>query len=165
MDPYSTHLPVICSVVSVTSGPVLEMGTGWYSTPVLHALCGTARRLVSVDTDRQWAGRFENLRTESHEIITPESYDDCESLLSQEWDVAFIDHAPAPRRIVDIQRLTHARYVVVHDAESCLEYGYNRITSLFKYALIATNNCPWTGVFSNHPLTDLIRHSGRLFSL
>lgn len=165
MDAYATHLPILCAAVSLTKGAVLEMGTGWYSTPVLHALCGDSRRLVSVDTDAVWAERFAHLRTPSHQIITPASYDECHDLLLESWDVAFIDHAPALRRIVDIERVTHARYVVIHDAEECRDYGYSRIIPLFKYALVATRQTPWTAVLSNKPLDELMRHAGPLLSL
>lgn len=51
---HSTHLAVLMEAVRRTAGPVLELGVGLYSTPVLHWLCyPTNRRLVSYDSDAQ----------------------------------------------------------------------------------------------------------------
>ena len=34
-----THLPVLMDIVSKTDGPILEIGTGVFSTPYLHWAC------------------------------------------------------------------------------------------------------------------------------
>ena len=36
---WSSHLPVLIKLMAMTSGDVLEVGTGIYSTPFLHWAC------------------------------------------------------------------------------------------------------------------------------
>ena len=46
-----SHLPVLIKMVLMTDGPILELGTGFFSTPVLHWLCAEKKRkLVSYDS-------------------------------------------------------------------------------------------------------------------
>lgn len=55
MNPFATHIPALLACLECTSGPVLELGSGWFSTPIVSAfLCtnstkgGTAGTLYSV---------------------------------------------------------------------------------------------------------------------
>ena len=47
---WSSYLPLLIKVLQCSEGPVLELGTGLVSTPVLHWLCfDMGRELVSYD--------------------------------------------------------------------------------------------------------------------
>src|SRR3954465_681875 len=35
----STHFPLLIKLVQMTQGPILELGSGLFSTPLLHWLC------------------------------------------------------------------------------------------------------------------------------
>ena len=149
---HSTHLAVLMEAVRRTAGPVLELGVGLYSTPVLHWLCyPTNRRLVSYDSDAQWVYTHRDYVRGAHTVQHVNSFD--EAPLEQPWDVAFVDHAPAERRAEDIRRLASwAQYVVVHDTEERQErhYGYSRIYPLFtsRYEFNQAGQ-PFTTVLSN----------------
>src|SRR3954454_11711777 len=43
----STHFPVLIKLIQMTDGPVLELGSGLFSTPLLHWLC----------FERAWCGK------------------------------------------------------------------------------------------------------------
>lgn len=47
-----THIPILAAVVAMTDGPVLELGTGLNSTPLLSEMCfHMSRDLYSIETD------------------------------------------------------------------------------------------------------------------
>ena len=101
MDPAGTHLPVLRHMVGITTGPVLEMGMGYNSTPILHELCPN-RLLVSLDSEAEWVEKFAGFRSATHKIKTEPNWDDTTQYLkSVLWDVILIDHHPCERRIVE----------------------------------------------------------------
>jgi hypothetical protein len=150
MDPYATHMPLLLACVAATSGPVLELGCGDYSTPTLHLLCKN-RMLVSADSDGNWCQRFIDLSSENHRVFLVGDWA-CFSLIDQKWDVAFVDHGPVERRKHDIERLMkQARFVVVHDTEDT-RYQYESALSRFKHRFDYKRLTPWTTVVSNEPI-------------
>jgi len=154
-----SHLPVLTKLVQTTSGPILEMGCGLFSTVYLFWACmADQRRLVTYENEPEfyeWATDFKNPKNhcnmDFHEIHLVKSYDDAK--LDQPWSIAFIDHCPDDRRVVDIARLTHADYVVVHDAEPGEErkrkIPLSSIYDLFRYRFLYTDAKPNTLILSN----------------
>ena len=54
MNPFATHMPLLLACLRRTSGPVLELGSGWFSTPLIAALA-TDRLVRTVETiDMKW---------------------------------------------------------------------------------------------------------------
>lgn len=147
----STHYPVLIKLAQITSGPILELGTGLYSTTLLHYLClPTQRTLVSYDHSDDWALSAQQFTTSFHTVRQITSFDEAD--IERSWDIAFVDHRPAERRRVDIARLAHyARYVVIHDTEPASErfYRYNRVFPQYKYRYDFTALSPHTTVLSN----------------
>jgi hypothetical protein len=147
---YGSHLPVLMKVVGMTTGPILELGTGWNSTPVLHWMCyPTKRKLVSYDAQEKYMDVANMFVDDFHEVHLVSDWDAID--LTPEWSVAFVDHSPNTRRIIDIKRLVHADYVVVHDTElrRDKDYGYSEIYPLFKYHYKYRDVYPHTSVLSN----------------
>lgn len=135
---YGSHLPVLMEVMNRTYGDVLELGPGVFSTPVLHWMCETRKRnLLTIETDKKWL-RFcqQYYRTEHHKFLYFENWDLCKDAINKEWDVAFIDHSPSERRVVEISQLANkAKYIVAHDSDPWKDhqYHYSTIYPLFKY--------------------------------
>jgi len=71
--------------------------------------------------------------------------------LSEQWNVAFVDHAPDNRRWKEVRRLLHADYVVIHDTEgrNDKKYHFSKIRPLFKYEFEYGAAYPHTSIFSN----------------
>jgi hypothetical protein len=93
---WSSFMPALGKALAVTTGPVLEIGVGHFSTPFLHAYCeGAKRRLVSLEADAAWGDEFEKSygqNPETHSfIIGPYVYD---VLRLSKWGVVFIDNSP-----------------------------------------------------------------------
>jgi hypothetical protein len=136
-----SHIPLLASVVAIARpGPVLELGVGEKSTPLLRAMCAVMKRgLVSADTSSEWA--------EKSGAVTLDSVP-----LNVEWSVVFIDTTAPPSRLDLLRSIRgHAEYIVIHDTDNqsgdlgglLLEletfphrYDYKRLT-------------PWTTVVSD----------------
>lgn len=148
MDPYATHLRALVAVVCGTRGPVLELGAGDYSTPVLHGLCaGLGRKLVTVDADPECLGRYRHLETLNHKLLSAGDWTlpTCDQL----WSVVFVDHAPVERRGKEIERFRwQAEYLVIHDADDPETHGSVRLLASFPHVALYDEHRPHTAVAS-----------------
>ena len=155
INPYATHLPMLMACVAATEGPVLEMGCGNYSTPILSEMC-RGRRLITVDDDPAWMPKFTDLAHANHQLIAVKNWTEL-VLPDLAWDVVLIDHAPAEQRRVDIERfMDKASLIVVHDTETPDFYGYNSILPRFRYRHDHKRWTPWTTVVSQTTPLDFL---------
>lgn len=155
---WASHLPVLIRVLQISEGPVLELGSGIFSTPVMHWLClETKRQLVTYENVPGYFRMNRKFGHGSHEIKLVEDWDKA-PIEAQHWGVAFVDHEPAERRKVEIARLAKiADYVIVHDTEpeNDSEYGFIKNSfPLFKYTYHHRRYKPHTSVLSN--FTDCV---------
>ena len=154
---YGTHICPLITAVMNTSGDVLEMGCGDFSTPLLHSICKVQnRKIVSSDTDKQWLSLFMDLHSMDHVFQYVPVYDTVypdhqqwEKVGNQSWGVVFIDHRPGERRALDIVRFRNAAdIIVVHDTENP-GYGYEQAFQYFKYRYDYKRYNVWTTLVSN----------------
>lgn len=148
-----SHLPVLMKLVSITNGPILELGSGWYSTPYLHWACyANKRKLVTYEDNPKWFDFTKQFASEYHLIRLVDDWNKID--ISEPWSIAFIDHDPIVdrKRVEEMKRLTHADYVVAHDTENSRNrhYRYFDAYKLYKYRFKFTSaGLPYTSVFSN----------------
>lgn len=154
-DPsWGSHIPVLVDVFNNSEGPVLELGIGVFSTPLLHALCvDNKRQLVSYENNPEFFKMHASFIDEFHQIKLINDWDKID-IESTHWGMVLVDHRPAQRRNVETKRLmNNADYVVIHDSEPRLEgeYRYDLIYHLFKYRLdyILKPNHAHTTILSN----------------
>lgn len=152
---YGTHLPLLTRLMDVTSGPVLEIGMGLYSTPLLHTMCQLQTRpLVSLDNDAKWYEENKKWQSDLH-LIAPlvTDWDDTfESLLDAHWSIVLVDEKPAKHRIKSIRFFAdNANFIIIHDSEPVSDkyFKYSWIYDLFKYRYDYTKLTPNTTVLSN----------------
>lgn len=158
---YGTHMACLITAAVNTTGPILEMGAGDYSTPLLHAVCSKDKRyLLSTDTDKLWLSHFTDLETDWHEFKYVNVYEDDWELNPQpelwdtiggdrHWSVVFIDHRPGERRVVDIARLRpNTDIFVIHDTEQW-GYSYEPVLNSFKYKYTDRRYTTYTTVVSD----------------
>lgn len=146
-----SHIPMLIKILGMTTGPVLELGTGFNSTPVLHWMCNEAKRkLVSYESNPVFWEVAKNYVSDFHEVNFIDNWDKLD--VTQHWNVVFIDHAPGPRRVEEMIRLANkADYVIVHDTEgrSDWHYHYSKGFPDYKYRYDYTKAYPNTSVLSN----------------
>lgn len=119
---YFTHQPFLLHYARKTSGPILELGMGFGSTPALHELCQEQqRKLISVENVQQWADKFAHLRSKSHLIFCID-WDSISKQIgmmrdsSDRFGVVFIDNEPWEARDIVLKKFRNdTEFVVVHD--------------------------------------------------
>jgi hypothetical protein len=138
----ATHAPVTAAMIQRTTGPVLEVGVGHFSTPFFHFMCQGDRELVSVDTDDAWIDFIQQrFNSPNHryyctdlELISEKFFGD-PGYKDKRWGLAFVDCSPETDRRVCIELLrTRADYIVVHDSEPLATvYLWGDLFNSFKY--------------------------------
>jgi hypothetical protein len=154
----ATHVPLLVRVFDISKGDVLEIGTGYFSTLVLHWLAHiTKRKVYSYENRDYWYQRALKLKSPYHEIVKVSSWD--ELPVNRHWGLVFIDHSPEARRHIEVERFAKsADYIVMHDTqpEDDAMYQFGKIWHLFKYRYDWKNAKPWASVVSNFKaLADL----------
>lgn len=147
---HGSHLPVLHRMVAGSDGPILELGSGFYSTPFLHWACfRSQRRLCTYESNPAFHAAFNGWSCHWHRLVLIDDWDEVD--VRPEWSVVLIDHEPEERRRIDISRVTHAKLVVVHDTEPQSErkYGYESVYGLYKYRYDFRDAFPHTSVLSN----------------
>lgn len=152
---YSSFFPVLIKAVQNTNGPVLELGAGIFSTPLLHWLCAEqGRKLATYENQQEYYRFARKFRTETHEVKFVTDWDK-EDFDKKKWAVALIDHT-AERRTIDALRLKKtAQYIILHDTQKEMNryYKYSKIWKSFKHVYHWSFDIPRTSVVSN--LSDL----------
>lgn len=139
---YGTHAAALMTVVAHTEGLVFELGCGDYSTPLLHGICSVKKRyLLSADNNRSWLNLFEHLQSDWHKIVyvpaTNANMSPWDTLGNDiHWSVVFIDHEPAMRRAVDIERLRKNSDIIVVHNTNLLWLNYEPVLQTFKYKYV-----------------------------
>jgi len=154
---YGTHIFALLAAVLNTTGPILEMGCGNFSTPLLHAVCSVNKRfLLSVEADTEWLKLFTNFVTDWHQfkLVPVISKKECQAWDNvgneKHWSVVLIDHTPVVRRGIDIMRLRQNTDIfVIHDSQNPKPYGYDKIYPPFKYSYTYDVFFPTTTLLSD----------------
>lgn len=144
---WTTHTPMLIKTVQATDGPILELGTGFTSTPLLHWLCkDKPRYLLSLESVPFWYDFAHKFQSRNHRIRFVEDWDKAD--MNRHWSVVLVDHT-VERRAIDIIRLKDsADYIVIHDTEDGV-YGYDKVWPHFKYRHDWKECIPYTSVISN----------------
>src|SRR4051794_4790555 len=100
MNPYATHVPVLLACLRRTTGPILEFGSGWFSTPIIAAFA-IDRLARTVEVDPHWFSVVSSVCTQQptahrHQIVFAPDYQHA-PIDDHDWSVVLIDHRPADR--------------------------------------------------------------------
>lgn len=151
----ASHITPLSRVVDISDGDILEIGTGYFSTLLLHWYAHIYKRNVcSYENDPNWYKRALNSNSKYHKVFFVHNWDEVPEVSpsGKPWGVVFIDHAPAERRIIEIEKFAkNADYIVIHDTEpeNDPSYQYSKIWPKFKYIYHFNKIFPWTSVVSN----------------
>ena len=115
---WGTHLPLLRWAVENTSGAVLELGAGNYSTPYLSSVAKRGRSVMTVEYDYGW-------RMASEEKYASANHEFRYHMPMQGlFDVVLVDQGPKRRRGSIEYLRPRVRYFVVHDTEPEEEMRY-----------------------------------------
>lgn len=163
-ESYFSHIPLLSAAAIKTTGPVLELGSGFGSTLLLHGLCGAmGRQLVTLDTDGEWLNKFINLSRSWHRFKEVDSFVGLPEL-KERWGLAFVDHGISLQRGVSVVELSGSTDIIVcHDSCHFFLYGYEPVLSSFKYRY----NFKPHNIGSDSPMTTAVSETvnvGELFA-
>ena len=148
---FCSHLPVLYHALERTSGDVLELGTGLFSTPFLHYHCvPRGRTLISVDNNAKWLEISRSFEHPQHQLILTNDWHLPE--LERPFDVVFIDHAPPEQRKVDLLKYANlAKFIVIHDTNGRQDRHYHlrEVWSQFRNVYHYGKFFPQTTIVSN----------------
>lgn len=140
---WDSHKEALWFALKNTTGDVVELGSGFGSTPFLKLYCAeNNREFVTYETNEEWAEK-------SGSIFTDTYFKELGKI-----DLLFVDAAPGEIR----KELIHfykdaANVIVVHDVECGAEYvyGMGAILSSFKNRLnYEPAGKPHTAIVSNN---------------
>ena len=154
----ASHLPLFLACIAATEGPVLEIGVGFHSTPIIHSLLGAlGREFVSAESDQYWIDVFKRDYEcppddggFSHQFLVDDD-STIKSLAETEWAVVLVDDSPGYPRCDNVKLfLPVADYVLVHDAQGEDIMGPMRpVIKDVKHQFMHKRFFPWTLALSN----------------
>jgi hypothetical protein len=140
----STHFPMLIKTIQMTNGLILEVGSGVFSTPLIHWLCfADKRRVITVEKHLHYLDFAKKFTTPWHEVVAIKDIGSSK-LMDEYYSVVFIDHTPKkPTTRGDDALLFKDKcdFLVLHDAGPNFhaKYGYDKTYPAFKY------RHDWTG--------------------
>jgi len=142
MDPYSTHLEPLIKTAVETTGDILELGCGDYSTLPLSAIAkAQGRKYKAQASNREWASRFGDLV----EIVDWHSWTPPDG----RWGMVFLDSEESVRdrikRLPVLPDITDT--VVMHDANIAMAMPeWNGLISRYREVVCYNRYIPYTVV-------------------
>jgi hypothetical protein len=166
-----THMPLLASIVAILPPelPILELGAGNYSTPMLHMMAKmTGRQLVTIEADKSWADSFGDFRDATHAVYYIEDgYNGwlpaIDSLPTEgkpsNWGLVFVDQTPGQTRAITLRHLAdRAKYLVCHDTHNSFFAGLDEALGEFKYRYDDLTACPpATAVSNSNTFEEFVR--------
>lgn len=161
-----THYPILAACVARTKGPILELGVGLGSTPLLHYMA-VDRLIISADTDAKWldvfalgysapgAHEFVHVKPKAEGVAAGiQAWRDFSMIEAMQWGCALIDCAPGEARYELAMRLKdRCGLIVLHDSEvdhgAGGNYMYSKLVPHFQYQSEFRRMRPYTLIVSN----------------
>jgi hypothetical protein len=113
---YGSHQSLLLEVAKLSTGPVLELGSGDFSTVQLHEIL-KGRKLVTFDNNEEWLNKYVYLKDDFHDFVSGDANAFYQSD-NERWGLVFIDNGTWEDRIDAINKYKDtADYLVIHDTE------------------------------------------------
>lgn len=153
IERYASHLPVLSFVAMRLHDKidsVLEVGCGYYSTPLLSVLAaGKGLRRTILESDREWAAQISDLFGVA---VTQFNAEELPASVVRQWGLVFIDSAIEAARARHAIRLReYAKVIILHDSNPDWDahYRYSEIVGEWKHAKQFTKCYPHSLLLTN----------------
>ena len=126
INTYGSHRFVLSEVLKRTTKPVLELGAGDFSTPLIHEET-KSNCVITIDDSKEWATKFKGLQTDWHKfkVLSVDGIKEFYKNDDTEWGLVFIDNNTWELRSDVIYKYKDiADYIILHD---CNYYPENNI--------------------------------------
>ena len=152
---WASYKPLLISALLMSDGPILELGLGLGSTPMLQDFSSKfGVQLWSFDNNNEWAKQFSV--SNSQVIICdadPSKWIFDKIFSIPKWSVALVDHAPGHVRYEAAIRLANiCDYVIMNDTEpfGAGDYHWDRVKPYFSHWVDDSAYGAWTSIASNY---------------
>lgn len=145
-DASETHLPALVRAVMKLGGPVLELGGGWHSSPILHAL---DIDVLTLEEDAEWVDPLREA-CGGNFIHAPDYVAAMRSALPvKPWKIIFID-CHGQYRLEATRLFSRFPLLVVHDT-NLNEWIQWEVDVFPQFVSVKhwTQRHPWTSYLSN----------------
>jgi hypothetical protein len=153
-NPSGSHLPIVGKLLTHTNGPILEMGSGFFSTPILYwSAMAKGQPFRSYEGNKDWA----ELMGDPVKYVA--DWKDA-NIKEFHWAVAFIDHGDAIlRKDHAVALKDSADFIVLHDSEpkNDRHYKFSEIYNQFTYRFDFDAVMPYTTIVSNKINLDFLK--------
>jgi hypothetical protein len=140
---WASHLPALFSCLLATSGAVLEVGAGDWSTPLLRKFCEVAgRAFITIEEDPAWARKCGSFYVPLG-VMT----DYLAGSARNDISVVFLDHNGHRRAADALLFVDSAEYIVIHDYPAP-EIFDSLDLSRWKHHIVDKRARPWTLVLT-----------------
>lgn len=140
---WASHLPALFSCLLATSGAVLEVGAGDWSTQLLRTYCHVAgRNFRSIEEDEQWS-----IKAGSQYVPLSAMTEWLQRAANAKWSVVFLDHNGHRRAADALLFVDSAEYIVIHDYPSPDIFDKLDL-SRWKHHIVDKRARPWTLVLT-----------------
>lgn len=134
-DPYATHVPYLIKLlekIKTTKHPILELGCGYGSTPILHEFCEINQiPLITLESDKNWLNEIKNKfpETQFHKYIEVLDWaSSIQTLVSEKYSLIFVDQSPWEARTLSVNKLkNNCEFILLHDCD----YFLNRTVTSY----------------------------------
>lgn len=117
---YGSHQKVLFDMIARTNGPILELGSGDFSTAQLHELL-EGRKFTTYDNNQEWLNKYIYLQNDFHAFVCTDAKTFYEND-TEHWGLVFIDNGVWEDRFDALYKYKDtADYVVIHDSEVMVE--------------------------------------------
>lgn len=148
---YSTHQTLLIFAALRTTGTIWELGAGDYSTPILHAISGGVRPVVTLESDPAWLARFADFACPWHRFVRVADWASALLKLCQESPagLCFVDQAPPSARGLSLRTLRGSVGVFVcHDSQEGYQTWQGTLIA-FRFSCEDRRLTPWTMAVSD----------------
>lgn len=138
---WGTHMPVLASVVAIAPpGPILEIGVGRCSSPLLVHMCkAMGRELIGLDSEQSWLDEISLIGYQN--LVHMPDWNKLPEWLKamgdfcKKWPIVFVDHGPGDSRLPVTKMVRpYARQLVCHDTfNPGYLVGFDAYLDTFKY--------------------------------
>lgn len=122
-DDWDSHRPALSLAFKYTNFDVVELGSGFGSTPFLKLACScSGREFITYETNKEWAEKTGSIFTDTyfHQLGN--------------IDLLFVDAAPGEIRKELIEYYKDmANVIVVHDSEKSSQFCYGLEPTLLQF--------------------------------
>ena len=88
---WGSHLPILSRVLQVSTGPIMELGIGIYSTPLIHFFALEQHRHVySYESDQRWYDAHKYWTNDYHSFEYVTDWDTI-PIEKYHWGIIFIE--------------------------------------------------------------------------